>query len=454
MQVFNNGLNCSTKFVGCFLQSASSELLSPGKSFILIRISLVLICLMGFTRHLDVLFIVSDDSVFHGFPGTFLSCGVNKTIRVLNWLPTLHRLVGATTTPEMRFGEQDIRLPVIDKCSTARRTLYWKTPKQCTVSVGECEVIESSRDKATGQLSKVADYSYKKSALVPHQVEQVTKFGDVLKQHHGLTTPPASDIYLFTPKLSKLGGAIQGLTTDGKLFYIGYDDTPDNDRNDRGHIDVYDYDGNFIKEFSLPEHCGHPNDLAFDKHTDSLFVMHWNNDASRDLDLNIWQMNSTNGRVIAKWGPQPRTPKGWKLQTISWDGKYLWRGINKQKKEQGKEISELQLDKINQHGQVFEQKEGSIDGIIQGSFIHEDYFYCISGNLDGTNNKIYKFAMRTKQIECVGNWDIKPSGIEKVEPEGLAMHNNLVYYGITRIINKTIENRLYLFRMRITDMTN
>jgi arylsulfatase A-like enzyme len=121
---------------------------------------------------------------FVNWQGTLAPAVVNGPVSVLDWVPTLSPLAGATLKPELRLDGKDIGPILNGKAAPGPRTLYWKTPRQWAVRVGAWKLIESKGPKY--ELFNLADDPLEKKDLAAEQSGQVEKLKEVLKQQKGL----------------------------------------------------------------------------------------------------------------------------------------------------------------------------------------------------------------------------------------------------------------------------
>jgi arylsulfatase A-like enzyme len=123
------------------------------------------------------------------WPGTLAPRTVEATLSALDWLPTLAALTGARATPDPQWEGTDI-WPLLAGTSTrgTDRLLYWKTPRDFAIRVGDWKLIEPTRpaNRGTAQLFNIADDPLEKTDLAAAQPDRVARLREQLRQQQAL----------------------------------------------------------------------------------------------------------------------------------------------------------------------------------------------------------------------------------------------------------------------------
>jgi arylsulfatase B len=123
---------------------------------------------------------------FVHWSGTLQPRIVHAPISVLDWLPTLARLVAYDVKPELHLEGQDVWPLLTGTAAGGPRTLYWKTPRQSAVRVGDWKLIATGGNKARYELFNLADDPYEKNDAAAEQAERVAQLREVLKRQQAL----------------------------------------------------------------------------------------------------------------------------------------------------------------------------------------------------------------------------------------------------------------------------
>jgi arylsulfatase A-like enzyme len=122
------------------------------------------------------------------WPGTLAPRTVQATTCGLDWLPTIAAFTGATAKPEAHWEGTNI-WPLLTGASTATpaRVLYWKTPRDWGIRVGDWKLIEPRRKgTATTQLFNLAADPLEQTDLAGREPARVAELQERLKEQQAL----------------------------------------------------------------------------------------------------------------------------------------------------------------------------------------------------------------------------------------------------------------------------
>jgi len=102
------------------------------------------------------------------WPGTLRASECSQVMHVVDWMPTLSRLTGSPTPPEV--DGTDIWSSFLGSMPPTERTLYWRTPKASAVRSGEWKLI-LPKDGGTVELFNLNQDPYETGEMSTQEPE-------------------------------------------------------------------------------------------------------------------------------------------------------------------------------------------------------------------------------------------------------------------------------------------